>query len=46
MRLFQRGPMLASKRDRYTLVRFDVPASGVYLLKIGDHPARRIVVAK
>ena len=26
--------------------RFDVPASGTYLVKIGDRPARRIVVIK
>jgi len=27
-------------------VRFDVPASGAYLVRIGNRPARRIVVIK
>lgn len=40
------GRMLATKWDQYSLLRFDVPASGVYLLKIGDHPARKIVVVR
>ena len=26
--------------------QFEVPASGVYLVKIGDRPARRIVVIR
>lgn len=40
------GRMLATKWDQYSLLRFDVPASGAYLIKIGDHPARKIVVVR
>ena len=38
------GRMLATKRDKYSSLRFDVPASGTYLIKIGNHPARKVVV--
>ncbi len=40
------GRMLATKRDEYAPLRFDVPASGVYLVKIGPYPARRVMVVK
>ena len=40
------GRMLATKRDDYTQLRFDVPASGAYLIKIGNYPARKVVVIK
>ena len=40
------GRLLATKRDDYTLLRFDVPASGTYLVKVGNAPARRIVVVR
>ena len=40
------GRRLATKRDEYMPVRFDVPASGTYLVKIGDHAARRVVVIR
>ena len=40
------GRRLATKRDEYMPVRFDVPASGTYLVKIGDYPARRVVVVR
>ncbi len=40
------GRMLATKRDDYAPLRFDVPASGSYLIRIGSKPARRIVVVR
>ena len=40
------GRVLATKQDRYVPLRFDAPASGTYLLKIGNYPARRVVVIR
>jgi len=40
------GRMLASKQDDFKPLEFNVPASGVYLIKIGPYPARKIVVTK
>ena len=40
------GRRLATKRDEYMPVRFDVPASGTYLVKIGDYAARRVMVIR
>ncbi len=40
------GRILATKQDEYTPLHFDVPASGAYLIKIGNHPARKVVVIK
>ncbi len=40
------GRVLATKRVDYTLLRFDIPAVGTYLVKVGAAPARRIVVVK
>ncbi len=40
------GRMLATRRDEYAPLRFDVPVSGTYLIKIGDLPARRVVVIR
>ena len=40
------GKLLATKRETAQEVLLDVPASGVYLVKIGDAPARRIVVKR
>lgn len=40
------GRVLAAKRDEYSSLRFDVPTSGTYMLKIGNHPARKVVVVK
>ena len=40
------GRMLATKRDDYLPMRFDVPTTGTYMVKIGEHPARRVVVIK
>ena len=40
------GRVLATKKDDYSLLRFDVPAAGTYLIRIGDAPARRVVVVR
>ena len=40
------GRMLAAKHDDGTLLRFDVPTSGTYMIKIGHHPARKVVVIR
>lgn len=40
------GRVLATKQDEYMPLRFDAPASGTYLIKIGDHPARKVVVIR
>lgn len=38
------GHMLATKQDAYGEVRFDAPATGTYLVKVGNYQAKRIVV--
>ena len=38
--------VFAVKRDEGGLLRVDVPAAGVYLVKVGDAPAHRVVVYK
>ena len=40
------GHMLATKRDEYAPLRFDAPVSGTYMIKIGNHPARKMVVVR
>ena len=40
------GRVLATKQDDYSLLRFDTPASGTYMIKIGAYPARRVVVIR
>ena len=40
------GRVLATRRETMQEVLLDVPASGAYLVKIGDAPARRIVVRR
>ncbi len=40
------GRLLATKRETTQEVLLDVPASGAYLVKIGDAPARRVVVRR
>ena len=40
------GRVLATKQDDYSPLRFDAPASGTYLIKIGAYPARRVVVIR
>ncbi len=40
------GRVFAAKRDDYSLLRFDAPASGTYMVKIGNHPARKVAVVR
>lgn len=40
------GRILATKQDYGVPIRFDAPASGTYMIKIGDYPARKVVVIK
>ena len=40
------GRLLATRRETMQEVLLDVPATGAYLVKIGDAPARRIVVKR
>lgn len=40
------GRLLATKQDNYQSLRFDVQASGTYLVKIGKHPARKVVIIR
>ena len=40
------GRMLATKRDEYAPLRFDAPVSGTYMIKIGNCPARKMVVVR
>ena len=40
------GRLLNNYKIRNTKIEVDVPASGVYLVKVGDQPARRIVVIR
>ena len=44
------GRLIAMQRNEGvhggTPLRFDVPASGTYLIKVGNHPARKVVVIR
>ena len=40
------GRMLATKQSDYSTLHFDAPASGAYLIKVGNYPARKIVVVR
>ena len=40
------GRILATKQGCGTPLRFDVLASGTYLVKVGNHPAHRVVVVR
>ena len=40
------GRLLATRRETAQEVLLDVPASGAYLVKIGDAPAQRVVVRR
>lgn len=40
------GRLLATKQDDYIPLRFDAPASGTYMIKIGNYPARKVVVIR
>ena len=37
------GRVLAAKQDDYAPMRFDAPATGTYMIKIGAYPARKVV---
>lgn len=40
------GRMLATKQDYGTAIRFDVPTTGTYMIKIGNNAARKVVVIR
>ena len=40
------GHMLATKQDNDVLLRFEVPTSGTYVIKVGHYPAKKIVVVR
>ena len=40
------GRQLAVRRNEYSDIRFDIPATCFYLVKVGNAPARRIVVVR
>ena len=40
------GRRMAARRDDFAPLRFDVPASGAYLVKVGHALARRVVVIR
>lgn len=40
------GRILAIKQSSIQAITFDIPATGTYLVKVGDAPARRIVVVR
>ncbi len=41
-----RGRVLATKQNNYGTLRFDAPVSGTYMIKIGNHAAKKMVVIK
>lgn len=40
------GRVLSTKQDDFSLLRFDAPASGTYMIKIGNNAARKVVVIR
>lgn len=40
------GRLLATKQDNYQPLLFDIQVSGTYLVKIGNHPARKVVIVR
>lgn len=40
------GRLMATKQEDFSTIRFNVSASGTYLVKVGNHPARRVVVIR
>ncbi|MCR5589357.1 MAG: leucine-rich repeat protein [Bacteroidales bacterium] len=40
------GRVLATKQDNDMPLRFDAPVSGTYMIKIGNYPARKVVVVR
>ena len=40
------GRVLTTKQDNDMPIRFDVPTTGTYMIKIGNYPARKVVVIR
>ena len=40
------GRILATRQDDHTPMRFDAPATGTYMIRIGNYPARKVVVIR
>ena len=40
------GRMIATKQEDFAPIRFNISASGIYLVKVGHYPARRVVVIR
>ena len=40
------GRMLATKQGNYSPLRFKISISGTYMIKVGDYPARKVVVIR
>ena len=40
------GRQLAVRRNENGDIRFDIPATGTYLVKVGNAPARKVVVSR
>ena len=40
------GRLLTIKQAEYFQSLLDIPSSGLYLVKVGNHPAKKIVVIK
>ena len=40
------GRLLATRRDDFAALRFDAPSSGVYMVRIGNMPPRKVVVMR
>ena len=40
------GRLMATKKDNHLPLRFDIPSSGAYLVKIGNYHSRKVVVIK
>ena len=40
------GRMIATRREYGTAIRFDVPSSDTYMIKIGSHAAKKVVVIR
>ncbi len=40
------GRLLATKRDEYSILEFEVPVSGAYFVRIGNYKAKKVVVIK
>lgn len=40
------GRVLATKQDEHMPICFDAPVTGTYMIKIGNYPARKVVVVR